>query len=279
MRRARLVVSAALAAACEPEFTPASVVDSLRVLAVRSEPAAVAPGETATLTPLVADPRGGGRAVAYEWAACAYPEGGDVVVLLPPDCAAAERGPLLLGDAAALAFVVPPDLAELADVNAYTSSSGTFALPLRLRVRGGDEEQTAIASVAVAFGDGANRNPELTGVTADGEPLYADDPVEIEVGGNERHLRATWTVDSAEPYTVVAQGTGQTLEQVEVPAVAWFASVGRFEPDHSSEGFEVVGFSADEPAEPGVAPTIWGVLSDGRGGVDWFERRVIVRGR
>jgi hypothetical protein len=52
---ARCFALAALAVACGPGYDPPSVVDSLRVLAVRPEPASGAPGETVTLEMLYVD--------------------------------------------------------------------------------------------------------------------------------------------------------------------------------------------------------------------------------
>jgi hypothetical protein len=54
-RLARCLALALVAGACGPAYDPPSVVDSLRVLAVRPEPASGAPGETITLEMLIAD--------------------------------------------------------------------------------------------------------------------------------------------------------------------------------------------------------------------------------
>jgi hypothetical protein len=55
VRLARCLALALLAPACGPSFETPSVVDSLRVLAVRADPASGAPGETSTLEMLYAD--------------------------------------------------------------------------------------------------------------------------------------------------------------------------------------------------------------------------------
>src|SRR6185503_19828520 len=67
-----LVASFPLLAACGAPFEPSSKIDSLRVLAVRPEPASGAPGETVTLEILVADgaPRESGeprRPIEIAW--------------------------------------------------------------------------------------------------------------------------------------------------------------------------------------------------------------------
>jgi hypothetical protein len=78
-RLARCLALAPLVGACGPGYDPPSVVDSLRVLAVRPEPASGAPGETITLEMLVADgarkPGEAPRALEVVWlGGCHNPE-------------------------------------------------------------------------------------------------------------------------------------------------------------------------------------------------------------
>src|SRR5262249_39285463 len=64
---------------CAPkDFTSASVVDTLRVLAVRADRPLAEPGETVALEALVADPRGAGRNVYFAYATCINPGSGEI---------------------------------------------------------------------------------------------------------------------------------------------------------------------------------------------------------
>src|SRR5437016_2540029 len=70
-----MVVLAALAAACKPDFgEQESFVDRTQVLAVRIDPPEAKPGERVTTTLLVASPAGTVEAPAASWAFCATPK-------------------------------------------------------------------------------------------------------------------------------------------------------------------------------------------------------------
>jgi hypothetical protein len=271
--------------ACGPDFDPASVVNRLRVLAIRSEPAAVAPGEDVTLEPLVADPFGDGRTLEYEWAPCASIAGEKLTVLAPEDCADAEDL-LVLSTDATLTYTLPEEAAKLKSFVDLISGSGTLLLPVRLIVRpaptNDDKAKTteierAIAQVAIVFEGEPNQNPSLEGLTVDGLVSLEDDAVLL--SAQDVIVRADWSAESVESYQVVAQGTKKTIDQEEVMDVAWFSSVGSFDPDHSSEGHDFVNFrlEEDKPPPANAAGLLWAVLTDGRGGVDWLQRPVVIK--
>ncbi len=70
---ARLILSggALFLLACDANtFPPASLVDSLRVLAVQADKPFAEPGETVHLEALIADPLGEGRAISVGWGTC-----------------------------------------------------------------------------------------------------------------------------------------------------------------------------------------------------------------
>ncbi|HXI56941.1 MAG TPA: hypothetical protein VNO55_12830 [Polyangia bacterium] len=72
-----LVLATLAVAGCGPDFAPYERLTSLRILAVKSEPVAPAPGQTTTLSALVytpppADPAAAPPAVSYEWSWCPF---------------------------------------------------------------------------------------------------------------------------------------------------------------------------------------------------------------
>lgn len=285
MRRWFLVTLAA--AACGPDFEPASIVDRLRVLAIRAEPAAAQPGEEISLEPLVADPFGNERALSYEWAPCASVDGEKLTVLAPEDCVVAEDLTVLSTDSI-FTYALPPEAAKLKSFVDLLSGSGTLLLPVRLIVRpaaasdsDADAETTeierAIAQVAIVFEGDPNQNPSFEQLTVDS--LVSLDEDAIPLSPREVILQADWTAESVEDYEVVAQGTKEVIEQQEAMDVAWFASVGSFDPDHSSEGHDFVKFTLEEDRPPpeNAAALLWAVLTDGRGGVDWLQRSVAIK--
>src|SRR5262245_28292745 len=126
----RSLIGLAALVACENSFEPASYVQGVRVLAVKAEPAEVAPGATTTLTALAVDP-GRGTLMA-SWDACTEPPlagyGAINSVCLQKD-AAPYLVPLGTGLslAATLPLVAPTDFAP-------PDASGGLYLPIRVRV-------------------------------------------------------------------------------------------------------------------------------------------------
>lgn len=273
---------------CGPDFDRPSVVDSLRILAVRADPAAILPGESTTLTPLVADPLGAGRTVTHIWGACVTFGESGVAFQLPSDCAA-DRAPLpppgtVSADGAQVTVAIPPRCdetmqkpclpADLDEIEGLTGQSGTFGIPIRLAVTAGDEEQIAIVPVAVVLDDSPpNRNPAFDAL-AEGGAAWPEGESRTVREDPALTLRATWPADDAEPYTYVASGSKEVVETREVIAVHWYASLGRLDPDVTSDGFLDANLALDpeKPSPDGADGRLWVVISDGRGGVAWAER-------
>lgn len=268
---------ALVVAGCGPDFDRPSVVDSLRILAVRADPAAVAPGETTTLTVLVADPLGVARAVTYSWGACITFDGPMPDILLPSDCAATSEDLPIPGtpsaDGSEITVTIPVEIEMLAKIEGLIGQSGTFGLPLRLVIEAGDERQIAIVPVSVVFEGEPNENPEFEALSEGGSPWPAGEPRTVREDP-PLLLEASWPDDAAESYSYVARGTNEVVTTEEVLAVNWYSSAGTLEPDVTSDGFLATGLTLDpeEPPPVGADLRLWIVLSDGRGGVAWTER-------
>ena len=54
--RAHLLLALVLTSSCGVQFTPETLVDSLRILSIVSDPPEVAPGESSTVSVLFGDP-------------------------------------------------------------------------------------------------------------------------------------------------------------------------------------------------------------------------------
>jgi hypothetical protein len=128
MRRSSFAPCFALAflvVGCGPSYDPPSVVDSLRVLAVRPEPASGAPGETVTLEMLVADgtPRESGetaRPIEVVWLGGCHNPPSQLYYTCFPELAA------LAGELSENVVDTPPDTLPPGAFGVGTS----FALPL-----------------------------------------------------------------------------------------------------------------------------------------------------
>ncbi len=292
---------------CLPEpGEPPSLLQSTRVLAVRSEPAEALPGQPVTLRLLLA-------AVApvapgtedLEWAFCTAPkppvdfnvisdsclsDGAQVVgrglgpalAVLPADgCArfGPELPPARAGD--------PPARPREPD------STGGYYQPVRARIAG----QTAIGLLRIQCGPAGvtaelaaayrarylpNRSPQLLRIdlsdAADGTALLA----EALPRSRAVQLRARFSADSAERFPIVAtqpQTLSQLLiDQTESLQAAWFATFGSFALGHTAAppGHAEVESTWSLPAQPATG-TLWVVLRDSRGGLDWMELPVQVK--
>lgn len=86
-----------LALACVPEFeSDLSLVDAPRVLALRSEPAEAAPGQTVTVHALVAEPDGTHEEAELAWSLCLARRPLTTLAPIAPECAALLDDPEIL---------------------------------------------------------------------------------------------------------------------------------------------------------------------------------------
>lgn len=270
--------AAALAAGCDNPFPPGSLVERLRVLGVRAEPPEVGLDGEVELSALVADPRGAGRPLVFEWAVClselSY-QAADI------DCPGADGYALPgSGDTARLSV---PALVEFAAANLPAGSFGDpsvwedlkwFPLIVGLRARAGGETVRAIKRVRLrlATEEPPNANPRLMSLLLD--EVEAVPPVRVPAG-TVVSLQARIDPASRERY----RRQGETEERIEDVVFAWFATGGEFEGDYSvlsgdgTSGFDRIDWTA--PQDPGEV-RMWVVARDGRYGEDWLERTIEV---
>ena len=261
------------------DFDPASLVNKLRILAVQVDPAGAAPGSPVTLRPLIADPRGGGRSLTYEWASCITPGppgSSGISALAPGTCAVAQEGVAVLGQSPSLDFTIPAQARELANMTELRDSTGALVIPVRLIVSAESELQRAIVSVAVTFESPPNKNPVLLDVQADGVIWSAERPIELELG-QPVTLSARWDPASAETYSEIALGSDVVTERTESMRVSWFATAGKFDPEATSEGHLETTLKIEQAPPADLPLQLWAILDDGRGGVAFLSRRFTIR--
>jgi hypothetical protein len=221
-------------AGCRPAFSElSSNVASMRVLAVRSEPAQAAPGDSVKYSALVVDPSGTLSDARIDWAYCTaskpIAEGNDV----SSACLAARGAQLVeLGVGASASGRVPqdgcqqfgPDVPESqpgqpAGRPADPDPTGGYYQPLRLLLDAQGTTFTAIGDTRLTCGlPGAignavtsfqklsrpNENPTLASVDVVGPPLESLTPEDaatpLAVSPRQAlHLRASWPGCPAKP--------------------------------------------------------------------------------
>jgi hypothetical protein len=236
--------------------------DRLRVLAIRSDPADLSVGETATLSANVYEPAG--RELSYEWSWC--PSRGDGAAAF--ECNISEQELQRAWAAAALDGTPPaydlgtdseaelthaltpalvsalcqaPDLDERIEQACFAGLEAS----VELTVRSAEAELSAIKSVALLAGETPdaerNTNPdsdfELTVrdrdsnvVVESGEPLRAGHRYTVVANVDERN---------AESFTPSARpGEPPARERRETLVMTWFVTVGELaDPDGDDDGF------------------------------------------
>jgi hypothetical protein len=177
-----ITLASALSFGCSADFDPYNRLNSLRVLAVRSDPPTPGPGETATLSALVYTPQPG-TAVSYTWSWCPFPgsasDGYPCQVTAEQAAMLAGAGvtlpPFDLGSAstAQLTHAIDPAIlarlcAGLPGVPELPDCEGGFPVQVRLVVSGGGDSITTVRQLRLRFDPATmpNTNPHIDGLTA-----------------------------------------------------------------------------------------------------------------
>lgn len=264
-----------LAAACGTSFEKASLVQGLRVLAIKAEPAEVAPGQSTTLTALAVDTAG--RPLTLTWRACnEAPQLG--LGAINPGCFDRDTAPYLLplGSGSPLSAVIP---AIDPQTFAPADASGGIYLPLRLDAQAGADKLSAAYRLRLARGGTPNQNPQLADaqiVSASGVPtsLVENAPPDVHPGQNVT-LRAIFAPGSAETYQVVEP---QTQTVTELLSASWFATAGSWSELITGEAKPDTVWTLDiHLPPPGSVIDVWVVGRDERGGSDFLHRAFVLR--
>jgi hypothetical protein len=305
LRPALSVVSLALLAitGCGGEdFDPYNRVNSLRVLAIASDPASPGSSETATLTPLIYasldDPP---LHFAWSWCplAAPIPAGGECMVDEAEFAQLAMRSgvnlpPYDLGSEATAQFSNVFDPALLAQLCAQSveglalvNCEHGFPIQIRLTVTSAKDEVVAVRTLRLRFGEiEPNTNPAIAAIRA---TLPAEGQLELAEPseGTEpevtlpRRESTTIIADISESEAETYQSAGEQAR--ERLLVTWFVETGSTKYEHTSfdEGVQPIEETVENRWEPervsDYPPNtarLWVVVRDDRGGVGWRSAAV-----
>ena len=304
MKRALFAVSVLLGlsctAACKPNLgSSASLVTEERVLAVRAARPELQPGAATELSALVASPSGTIER-ALGWSFCTAPKPLDENNSVADACLGASALLPIADQPGAVSATVPLDACQRFGPDPPPQQpgqpplrprdpdvSGGFYQPIRVE-RDGEltfaslrivcNLPSASPEVAQAFRAQyvANQNPTIAAVSAtlDGQPVALDHlPHDRDVV-----LRVDFAPDAAEDYLAFSLETHQLEKRRESLRVSWFGESGAFALDRSGRDE-----ADDEPFventwhTPSPGPhTLWLVLRDARGGLDFRSVAVVV---
>jgi len=301
----------ALVVACEPSLDNTdSIVSAPRVIAVRADPAEAAPKAAVSYTALVVGATGTLAEAPLDWAFCNEPNPLSELEPVSPDCLTMS-GPLLqeIGDGTAVMTSLPdsacqtfgpevpaPMMGQPSPRPVDPDSTGGYYQALRLALGGTSPVAYTLAQSRLSCGiAGAtsaqieqfsmqylpNTNPAVDSLAIDGAP-----PTSV-AAGEHVTLHAAWAdctgattpCTGSEPYVVFDLASRTILPAREALEVAWFATGGSFDIDHTGRSatdpttFSENGWTAPSEAGPVV---VWVVLRDDRGGIGWQQFIVTV---
>lgn len=306
MHAKRLIALCVFASSCGVQFSPETLVDSLRILSISAEPPEVAPGEPTTLKVLFGDPKRLGQPNTVIWVGCEPdPEDlnrsacNDASLLIKPSLITEyPPGLRILGfDAQNTSYASSPDVFSVLapdDVVRQNGSVGqvmaiVIAEEVKLTTMGEElnamfrrienkETSAAIGLTRVVVSEKAqkNHNPVISALTFDGAPLPQGARLPLR-GGQQLTLGVEVPASSLEQY--IEQQPSGPVEKTETVVGAWYSSGGRF----SRERFDVTSSDTTTYFAPGSAEfpedpvperrtgQLWLVVRDNRG-AQTFER-------
>jgi hypothetical protein len=296
-----LLLSMCLLGACQDDFRPVTLVDNLRVLGMRADPAELSPGEAARLSALVVDPSRPGSSSSVLWIGCepdpfnanrtACSDVGVVgsassVAGLPP-------GTRIIGFNEAASYVAPADIFKALPVDDVRRKVGTTGQVLAIAIaeevapnatmsvlqevlgrvqRGDTRSVVTLFRLPIAEGVQKNAHPTVPRLLVDGDPLPLG--ARLALRPNQAlPLDVEIEPQDFESYVqVTPSGEDAKVERV---VVAWYATRGEL-----SQARTVLSESvkttltltkpvAEEAAESERIGQLYVVLRDTRGGQSW----------
>jgi hypothetical protein len=279
------------------EFDPYNRLNSLRVLAIKSDPVAPAPGETTTFSALLYVPKNHSEP-ELSWSWCPFPGSSDDGY--PCEVEESSFGefeqmmqlpPLDLGTGEMVTFenTLNPMILQMvcqgdADAPALPFCKEGLPAQIKLKVKTDKDEVIAVRKLNVRFDPeiGANNNPEIDGVEAriDGEWLTIDEDFDKKLRRDERtDLRANVTEEQAEQFeSLDVEGNVET--ERERLTLTWFVESGNTRSERTGyiEGISPMDVLREnrwipEPSKdysPETAELVL-VLRDSREGVAWHR--------
>ena len=300
----RLLLFLAPVVACKPDFDErVSIVDDVRILAVRAEPSEAAPFDEAVTYSLLVVGFDGFFEVAASFSYCVTPKRLTENGAVSASCQQLKDGVVLpIGDAiGGIAALIPPEACfsfgpEVREAGLRPRDpdpTGGFYQPVRAVVLARD------GSPRIAFGFERLRC-KLANAPADQVTIFTRDyarnvnptlaPLEAWNGstklafdaiprGARVTLRATWRPEDAERYVAFDPRAQLVVPRREAMRVSWYATGGVFEHDRTGRDEADLATTSDNTwtAPDAAKATLWAVLRDSRGGVGFHVQPVGLR--
>ncbi len=304
----RAWLSLLLLTGCAEAWSPESIIEDLRVIGMKAEPAELKPGESASLSALILDPSRPGQKNTVLWIGCdpdpfnlGRSACSDPAVLNDP-AALVSGGQLppgvkFIGLDNAATYTTDPNVFGQLDANDSRRKTGTVGQVLAIAIAQETmgiptmEEAAALFAkvkrkevkavitlfrIKVSESTTRNTNPVVTGLRFGGEPVKPNVPSMI-FPAEKREMLIEAPDTSFEPYVEVTPTT--TQDKLERITSAWYSTSGRFNNLRVALRSEVkvIFTGPGDPEFPlDVVPpkrtgTFYVVMRDTRGGQTWLE--------
>jgi len=300
-----------LCSACGVQFSPETLIDSLRIMSVTSNPPEVRPGETSSLSVLFGDPTRVGKPSTVIWVGC-EPDPldrnrnacNDASLLIKPSTITSyPEGLKLLGFNRTASYAATPGVFDVLAPDNLIRQNGSIGQVIvvviaeEVSVNLMNDELTkvferienkelptaiALTRIVVSEKTGArNTNPEITTLRFDGAKLPIGAQLQVRPG---QKVELGVEVPDASRETYVEQQPAGPVEKREVVVGAWYSSGGRF----SKERFDVTDaaptvFTApgsvefpEDPVPERRSGQLWLVVRDNRGAQAFEQFRYFV---
>lgn len=223
----------------------AYLVDRLRILGIRSEPLSAPPGTTVTLTALVANPHG--VPIGYAWGTCL--KGGGLGCTGTTDLNIFGEG---LGPPQAANFTFPA-------LGAGMMVVGLFVTDLT----GAEKYEIGFKRVFITDTSTIVTNPQIQAHYVGGQPCTTT----VCPAGRSVTLTVTG-----------AFGSGEAIPDIPRRLfVSWFVTAGQLTDEITVGEESMTTWTNTEPDGTKVTETtLWAVLRDGSGGIDWTTTTLVV---
>lgn len=248
---------------CAGGLPDRALVQELRILAVKAEPPEAPPGTVVTMSALIADPTGAGRALRRTWAICTPNDSG------VGSCGDPTRV-TLLGTGETASWTIPQSaLAGLSFDEAVQGRDVYLVLAVQPEDAAGADapHDEAFKRIRVSTNPSPNHNPRIASLAVDGGAAAVP-------AGTSLPVVVTASNGAAESWSEPNGTSG-----VEDVRFTWSISAGSVADDVS------YAIPATAPVDnrwklpsssAGGDATLWVVLRDGRGGTDWALQPVTV---
>lgn len=283
-----------LTSCTQEELSSSSVVDRLRVLAVRPEPAEASPGETITFEALILSPKSEISAVL--WLACLADETGVT------GCEFSEETLDAFEDIEDPENLTPEQIAELYEelvdaglIGVEPWLSPTYTVPDNLldglsedeQLEGlslfvqvtaipeeGEDPELAYKRVPISLAVTPNNNPDIINMLVDGIEIEKNSTIIVDAG-QKYSFEPILESSSIEEYQYkTSNGIWET--RTEEPYFSWYRQEGDFNGSTSLYPYSGVEWTA--PEKPTFDEQfIWVIVQDRRGGMGWWTQKVLVK--